>query len=133
MAEDAASRFPGEQWEHVDPNAAGWSRDTLQRAEAWSRQIGSTAVMVVHHGVVIAQWGDVAVRTHLASVRKSLLSALIGIAVERGQIDLTKNLAQLGIDDNEPSLSAEEKAARMADLLAAQSGVYLPTDDGGTL
>ena len=37
---------------------------------------------------------------------------------------MDRNLAQLGIDDNEPSLSAEEKTATVHDLLQARSGVY---------
>ena len=49
---------------------------------------------------------------------------MIGIAVERKQIDLGKTLAELGIDDNEPSLSAEEKTATVRDLLEARSGIY---------
>ena len=119
-----AERFPAASWDQVEPDAAGWSREKLAKAEAWSQQIGSTAVMVVHRGAVIAQWGDVAAKTPLASVRKSLLSALIGIAVERGQINLAQPIGALGIDDNEPSLTAEEKTATVRDLLQARSGVY---------
>src|SRR5262249_24701595 len=63
-------------------------------------------------------------KTGLASVRKSLLSALIGNAVERKEIDLQQTIGSLGIDDNEPSLSAEEKTATVRDLLKARSGVY---------
>src|SRR5262249_44001309 len=77
-------------------------------------------------GAVVAQWGDAAVKTPLASVRKSLLSALIGIAVERGEIDLAQPIGALGIDDNEPSLTAEEKSATVRDLLTARSGIYHP-------
>lgn len=33
-------------------------------------------------------------------------------------------MGQLGIDDNEPSLSAEEKTATVSDLLKARSGIY---------
>ena len=40
--------------------------------------------MVVHRGAFVAEWGDTSARTPLASVRKSLLSALIGIAAEWG-------------------------------------------------
>jgi Beta-lactamase len=80
--------------------------------------------MVVHRGAVVAQWGDTAAKTQLASVRKSLLNALIGNAVERGQIDLSQPIGELGIDDNEPSLSAEEKSATVRDLLQARSGIY---------
>jgi len=120
----AAQRFPGASWERVDPDGAGWSKAKLAKAEAWSQRIASSAVMVVHHGVVVAEWGDTAVKTELASVRKSLLSALIGIAVARGQIDLAQPIGALGIDDNEPSLTAEEKAATVRDLLQSRSGIY---------
>jgi CubicO group peptidase (beta-lactamase class C family) len=48
---------------------------------------------------------------------------LYGIAAGRGEIDLSQNLAQLRIDDNEPSVSAEEKTATVRDLLEARSGV----------
>ena len=120
----AFDRFPILEWEHVDPEEAGWSQQKLEKAESWSRQIGSIAVMVVHHGAVVAEWGDTAAKTGLASVRKSLLSALIGNAVERKEIDLQQTLGALGIDDNEPSLSAEEKTATVRDLLEARSGVY---------
>jgi CubicO group peptidase (beta-lactamase class C family) len=117
-------RFPEGDWDQVEPGVAGWSREKPAKAEAWSQQIGSTAVMVVHRGAVVAQWGDIAAKTPLASVRKSVLNALIGNAVERGQIDLSQPIGELGIDDNEPSLSAEEKSATVRDLLQARSGIY---------
>jgi CubicO group peptidase (beta-lactamase class C family) len=123
-ADDIANRFPGGEWDGTDPAAVGWSSDALKQAEAWSQRIGSTAVMVIHHGTIIAGWGDVAAKMPLASVRKSLLSALIGNAVARGEINLNKTVGELGIDDNEPSLSSEEKTATVRDLLEARSGVY---------
>ncbi len=123
-ADDIANRFPGGEWDRTDPAAVGWSSDALKQAEAWSQRIGSTAVMVIHHGTIIAGWGDAAAKMPLASVRKSLLSALIGNAVARGEINLNKTVGELGIDDNEPSLSSEEKTATVRDLLEARSGVY---------
>ena len=123
FAAEIADRFPGAEWEHVGAAAAGWSQEQLKAAEDWSGKIGSTAVIVVHHGAVVAEWGDIAAKTPLASVRKSLLSALYGIAVDRG-FDLKQTMAQLGIDDNEPSLTPEEKTATVRELLQARSGVY---------
>ena len=119
------TRFPGDDWERVSP-AAGWSKESLQRVKDWSDHIGSTAVMIVQHGAVISEWGDTAAKTPLASVRKSLLSALVGIAVERGELSLSQQIGELGIDDNEPSLSPEEKTATIGDLLRARSGIYHP-------
>jgi CubicO group peptidase (beta-lactamase class C family) len=120
----AGERFPGASWERAQPEDAGWSKQKLEKAETWSRQINSTAVMIIHRGAVVAEWGDTAEKTELASVRKSLLSALIGNAVERKEIDLQQTIGALGIDDNEPSLTAEEKTATVRDLLQARSGIY---------
>jgi CubicO group peptidase (beta-lactamase class C family) len=120
----AQDRFPGAEWAQVPAAQVGWSQAGLAQAQDWSRQINSTAVMVIQHGVVVAQWGDTVKRTELASVRKSLLSALIGIAVAARQIDLNSTLAQLGIDDNAPSLTDTEKQATVRMLLQARSGVY---------
>jgi CubicO group peptidase (beta-lactamase class C family) len=122
----AGERFPDAAWDHVAADAAGWSSEKLTKAEAWSQAIGSTAVMIVQHGLIVSQWGDTAAKTPLASVRKSLLSALIGLAVEREQIHLDQLIGELGIDDNEPSLSTEEKTATVRDLLEARSGIYHP-------
>jgi CubicO group peptidase (beta-lactamase class C family) len=122
----AEEHFPGTTWDHLPAESGGWSAATLAKAQAWSKLIGSTAVMIVQHGLVVAEWGDTAAKTPLASVRKSLLSALIGIAVERHQIALNATLGDLGIDDNAPSLNAEEKTATVRDLLEARSGVYHP-------
>ena len=96
---------PGTTWEHVDPQQQGWSPDLLAQAHAWSERIRSSAVMIIQHGVVVAEWGDTEKRMELASVRKSLLNALIGIAVEQRKIDPAATIGSLGIDDNPPSLS----------------------------
>jgi len=120
----AADRFPSAEWDHVAPAEAGWSDQKLAVARAWSEQMHSTAVMIIHHGAVVAEWGDTVKRTELASVRKSLLSALIGIAVSEHKISLTNTLAELNIDDNPPSLTETEKQATVQMLLEARSGVY---------
>ena len=122
----AEDRFPGAEWAHVSPAQDGWSEADLGQAEDWSHKIHSTAVMVIHHGAVIAEWGDTVKRTELASVRKSFLSALIGIAVAEKKINLDSTLAQLGIDDNPPALTDVEKQATVRMLLEARSGVYHP-------
>ena len=122
----AQDRFPGATWAQLDPAHDGWSAPDLAKAQDWSQRINSTAVMVIHHGAVVAEWGDISKRTELASVRKSFLSALIGIAVAHKQISLDSTLAQLGIDDTPPSLTEAEKQATVRMLLEARSGIYHP-------
>ena len=117
--------YPGADFETTTPEAAGWSAEKLAEAKSWSQQIApSAAVMIIQHGRVVAQWGDVATKSNLHSIRKSLLSALIGIAVDEHKIDLGATIGSLGIDDNEPSLTPTEKTATVGDLLKARSGIY---------
>jgi CubicO group peptidase (beta-lactamase class C family) len=59
-------------------------------------------------------------------MRKSLLSSLFGIALHEDRIHASRTLEELGIDDNEPVLTAQEKQAMIADLLQARSGIYHP-------
>ena len=104
----------------------GWDERALDEARKRSQAIGSAAVMVVAGGQVVAQWGDIERRYKCHSIRKSLLSALIGLHVETGAIDLNKTLGEIGIDDRE-GLTPREKAAKIVDLLMARSGIYHPT------
>lgn len=118
---------PGATWETASPESFGWNRKKLERAMEYAGEIGSTSAMIVQHGKIVAQVGDIAHRSNLHSCRKSLLSALIGIAVQRGQLHLDESLAQMGIDDNPPSLTEREKTATLREMIEARSGVYHPT------
>lgn len=122
-----AEGFPGLEWEHATPAESGWSEEGLAALRDWGRRMPSTAFMAVHRGRIVAEWGDTARRTELASVRKSLLSALIGIAVAEGRIDLDATMASLGIDDNAPGLTEVEGRATVRMLLQARSGIYHPS------
>jgi len=121
-AATADDGVPGADWAHLDIAQGGWSSAELTPIKNWSHSINSTAVMVVHHGAVVAEWGDIVKRTELASVRKSFLSALIGTAEHKIALDST--LQRLGVDDNPPSLTDIEKEATVQMLLEARSGIY---------
>lgn len=117
--------YPGEVWQRTEtPGELEWSSEKLAKARAYSERIGSAAVMIVDDGIVVDSWGDITRNFMCHSVRKSLLSALIGIHVDESHIDLSKTMEELGIDDNEPSLTATEKQATVGDLIKARSGVY---------
>jgi CubicO group peptidase (beta-lactamase class C family) len=122
-----STSVPGEGWQQLrSPEQAGWTAQKLGRIKEYIEEIGSTSAMIVQHGVVVAAWGDVEHKSNLHSSRKSLLNSLIGIAVAEGKINPDDTLAKLGIDDNKPPLTAEEKQATVRELLEARSGVYHP-------
>ena len=52
----AAAIYPAVEWDHVAPAQAGWSATQLAQAEDRSREIGSTAVVIVQHGAMVASW-----------------------------------------------------------------------------
>ena len=121
----AHDEYPGQHWTQVRrPEDRGWSSDKLAAAKAYADSIDTAAVIVVDDGIIVSQWGATETKFKVHSVRKSFLNALYGIAVAKKEIDLNATLDQLGIDDNAPSLTPEEKQARVIDLLKARSGVY---------
>ena len=64
--------------QYADPEQAGWSRQGLGIARDLAIELGSGAVVVIDRGNVVVAWGDVRRPFKMASVRKSLISALYG-------------------------------------------------------
>jgi CubicO group peptidase (beta-lactamase class C family) len=118
--------FPGAKWEAAESaEALGWSSGRIAALRPAVDSLGSRAFMIVTRGKIVAAWGDTArtFRTH--SVRKSFMSALVGMAAAEGKIDTGATLGALRIEERVP-LTSEEQQATVADLLRARSGVYLP-------
>ena len=109
----------------TDPVIAGWDVDKLPAIEAMYKDINSAALMVVKNGKVILNYGNTNKDYNVHSIRKSFLTALIGIAVGRDQIDLDKSMKDFDIDDKSP-LSDTEKTATYRQLIKARSGIYHP-------
>ena len=109
------------------PEEAGFSSAAVAAAEEhWSSHVNTSlaAFMLVYRGKILASFGSESRRFWCHSMRKSLLSALYGIHVAEGRIDLDMTLEELGIDDSTP-LTQAERQARVVHLLKARSGVYI--------
>ena len=117
--------YPGKTWQQADVEKLGWSKTALADAQQYYLTMPPSSVVIVDHGLVVAEWGDPAMRVKISSGRKSMINALYGIYVKKGRINLNKTMAQLGIDDV-PPLNAEEKQATVKMLLESRSGVYHP-------
>src|ERR1700730_15346168 len=124
-----AAELPKSKWKVMkNPAKHGWSPEKMKAALDFAKASGSSALMVVEDGLIVDEIGDTARKISSYSIRKSLISALYGIYSSEGVIDINQTLEQLGIDDNPPSLTKDEKRARIVDLLRARSGVYHPVD-----
>ena len=116
------------------PPANDWSGVALAGSLEWANQAGATAVIVLDDGRVVAEWGDTSLVSDVHSVRKSIVSVLFGIAIERGLIERSATLAELGIDDV-PPLTEQERQASINHILASTAGIYHPSvvdDDEGS-
>jgi CubicO group peptidase (beta-lactamase class C family) len=123
----AGREYPGKTWKTIgSPAKIGWSPEQLKKARDYAATIKTAAVTIIVDGRILDEWGETARRFNVHSIRKSFLSALYGPHVRSGRIDLSRTMANLGIDDNEPSLTEAEKAATLHDLIRARSGIYHP-------
>ena len=115
---------PGAQWERLDdPAKAGWSEAGLQAVKACADSQETDALMIVQGSKIVFSYGDLSHKYLCHSIRKSMLTALMGQDVADGTIDLSLTMQQLGIDDVE-GLSEVESQATVYDLLTARSGIY---------
>ena len=128
-APSQAGVVPGGEWEPLaDPASAGFCQAGLDRATEQAATMATTGAVAVAGGRVLWSYGDLEHVSYVASVRKSILAMLYGKYVERGSIRLDATIGELGIDDHEGLLPAEQEAT-VADLLGARSGVYHPASN----
>jgi CubicO group peptidase (beta-lactamase class C family) len=87
-------------WETVSPQAAGWNAQALDDALAYAQQANSSGVVIAFSGRILAEryWQPPAARSagstsegwpieDVASLQKSVISLMVGMAVERGLVD----------------------------------------------
>ena len=116
------SGSPGKEWERAElPRPLA---DQVEAIRAAAAKIGSFALFAAVRGRVVLEHGQVASAVGLQSVRKALMNALIGRAVADGKLRLESTMAELGIDDLPPALSADERRATVRDCLMGRSGIY---------
>lgn len=116
--------YPGTSWAKQQPgDSTGWKAEKLRAADEAAASLRTDSYLVVHRGKLVHEYGDITKPRNIYSVRKSVLSVLIGMQVDRGVIDLDQSLADLKIDDV-AGLSAQEKTATLRQLLQSKSGVY---------
>lgn len=115
-------------FERITPAQAGYSESGLESLRQLLADSGSESLLLLHHGKVFFEWGEIRQKRIVHSIRKPLLHALIGIELANGCLDLDKTVGEYGIDERAPGLTAMEKSATLRQLLQSRSGVYHPAD-----
>jgi CubicO group peptidase (beta-lactamase class C family) len=116
----------GSPWmKYTDLSQGGFDTNKLKEVSDQFSQMNSTSYMVIHNENVVLSLGDIHRRYMCHSMRKSFMSAMYGIYVERKKVNLYATLEELGIDDKQ-GLTPKETQARVHDLITARSGIYHP-------
>ena len=130
-------------WEHVDPISVGWERDRLQDVLSYARDQRSSGLVILHEGRILAEayWDvpredgtayadmadapmpDGSVVEDVASVQKSVVSFLVGVARGKGLLDLGDSVStHLGAGWSNASVE-QEAAIQLRHLLSMTSGL----------
>lgn len=141
MIASRPDRPSGERRVHAVPHGPAAHADTAPRTSGTGGvrlsccsgidggrvQLGGAmdAQLVWRSGKVVDSAGDISTPIVIRSVRKSILSLLFGIAVDRGQIDVRTSLSDLDVNDRQP-LTELERTATVEDLLQSRSGITHP-------
>lgn len=85
--------YPEPDWLPGEPEEHGFSGDGLANMAAVAEESDSHCLVVTQGGVLIGEWywddyGPDVDQENVYSVTKSVTSALVGVAVERGELDI---------------------------------------------
>jgi len=118
----------------VDGGGAGttplWPEEISKEIGRSAERAGSSALVVIHGGDVVLEWGATSSRLNGQSLRKSLLNPLLGVAVERGLLDLDRPVGSFGLPGG-GELNEVERGATVRHLLMSRSGIYLGAANEG--
>lgn len=114
-------------FERIEPAAAGYDANALEDLRRFAQRAGTESLLLLHDGRVFFEYGDIRAKRLVHSIRKALLNALVGIEQAAGPcLALSRTLADFGVDDIPPALTAAEKQATLQHVLQSRSGVYHP-------
>jgi CubicO group peptidase (beta-lactamase class C family) len=104
---------------------AVWDEQKLDNAFQFACESGTSTLMVVTDGKIVKSLGDLDEPLRVHSVRKALLSAIVGqhIGKEPGQINLNSTLAELDINDKPNPLTSQQQQAKVLHLIKSISGI----------
>ncbi len=122
--------WPTHGWKKATPQEHGMNSDTLSQLHTFiqKQELPVYAVLVVRHGALVFEhyYHDSTLQdTHqIASCTKSILSALVGIALDKGLIhSLDQTLPDFIADEHLFSLDEQKRKITLRHLLTMTSGL----------
>ena len=95
--------FPGKEWKHVTPESEGFSPARLDVLRAFLKTHQTDGMMIVSRGHVVFEYGDTALVSKVASVRKSVLDLMFAVEQKHHGLNLDeamqKTVVQFGLEE----------------------------------
>lgn len=119
----------------TETRSLGWSPDRLDEVFSHAATLSTDTLVIVTNGQAVGALGDLSTPYNVHSIRKSLLSALIGqqLNADANRLRLDATLEDLGIDDAPKPLSKLQRQTTVRHLLRSVSGVNRPAAASGGL
>ncbi len=125
---------PGAQWAHATPASEGFSPARLEVLRAFLKTHQTDAMMIVSRGHVVFEYGDTALVSKVASVRKSVLDLMFAVEKQQHGLNLDdamqKTVVQLGLEEKRAPFLESETHATLEQLMMTRSGIYIPSGNG---
>lgn len=130
--------YPGRSWKTTTFEECGYQDCSEDIQKIYGN---ATSLCIVVGGKIMYEYGSKTSTYYLASSRKSLLSMLYGIAVDRGIVDLSLTIGDLikqgiikeDIDEGDiKGLLDIEKTATIEDCISARSCVFHQASNSGS-
>lgn len=125
-------QFTGTAFEKYSSlEGTGFSKRRLDSLTVYlENNLETTAMIILHDGKTVFEYGNTKDVSYIASCRKSVVSILYGKYVDNGVIDLSQDIGSMGVDEDKGLLSIE-KTALVNDIITSRSGVfYEPANKG---
>src|SRR5580698_6917839 len=123
--------WPGTDWKQVPPESEGFSAERLDALRSFLKTHQTDGMMIISRGHLVFEYGDTKLVSKLASVRKSMLSLLYAVEMQKGvKFDLDQTVVQLGLEDKTPFIESERHAT-LQQLLMSRSGIYIRSGNNG--
>jgi len=105
-----------------------WDAEKLDEAFQFACELGSTSLIVATNGEIVKSMGELDKPLYLHSVRKALLSAIVGqyVGTDPNQINLESTLAELKINDKPIPLTPLQQQTKVLHLIKSISGINHP-------
>ncbi|MTH98890.1 serine hydrolase [Roseibium sp. RKSG952] len=121
--------------DRTETRSLGWNPDGLDELFSHVATLSTDSLMIITNGQVVAAFGDLSIPYNVHSIRKSLLSALIGqkLADDANNLRLDATLQELDISDAPAPLTELQRQTTVRHLLRSVSGINHPAAASGGL